>query len=426
MTAQSPGRAVQSAIYRNGVFGRRPVVPTGFTALEAAARKAMRPEAFAYVAGSAGLESTERANTGAFDHWRIVPRMFVDVSERDLSIELFGRRHPTPFLVAPVGVQEMAHPEADVATARAAAAAGVPMIFSTQASRPMEETAAAMGDADRWYQLYWSSDDELVESFVARAEKAGCSALVVTLDTSMLGWRTRDLDLAYLPFARGLGIAQYTSDPVFARLVAARAAQPPASAQPRPTPAAVRTLVSIARSYPGRFWANLRSPLPRAAVEVFLDVFSRPSLTWDELGWLRERTSLPILLKGLQHPADATRALDAGVDGIIVSNHGGRQVDGALPSLEALPQVVAQVDDRVPVLFDSGIRCGADAFKALALGARAVCVGRPFVYGLALAGSDGVRAVLDHLIAELDLTMGLSGCTTIADITPDTLREHGR
>jgi lactate 2-monooxygenase len=417
----SIGRRVQAAIYRAGALGRRPVVPSAPAALEAAARKAMSAEAFAYVAGSAGLESTERANREAFDRWRIVPRMLVDVERRDLGIELFGRRHPTPFLVAPIGVQELAHPDADLATARAAAAAGVPMVFSTQASVPMEQTAAEMGDADRWYQLYWSSNDELVTSFVTRAEKSGCTALVVTLDTHLLGWRTRDLDLAYLPFARGLGIAQYTSDPVFLRLVAERAAVPAAGPGPKPTLAALRTLASISRHYPGRLWANLRSPLPRAAVEVFLDVFSRSSLTWDDLGFLRSRTTLPILLKGLQHPADASRALDAGVDGIIVSNHGGRQVDGAVSSLEALPQIVAQVNDQVPVLFDSGIRGGADAFKALALGARAVCVGRPYVYGLAIAGEAGVRAVLDNLAAELDLTMGLAGCTAISDITPETV-----
>lgn len=417
------GRAVQGAIYRAGALGRGPVVPSGPAALEAAARKVLSPAAYAYIAGSAGQESTDRANREAFDRRRIVPRMLVDVAERDLSVELFGRRLPAPLLVAPVGVQELAHPEADLATARAAASAGVPMIFSTQASVPMETTAAAMGDAERWFQLYWSSDDELVESFVARAEKSGCSAIVVTLDTHVLGWRTRDLDLAYLPFARGLGIAQYTSDPVFARLVADRIANPVQSERPKPTLGALRTLASISRHHPGSFWSNLRSAAPRAAVEVFLDVFSRSSLTWDDLAFLRERTSLPILLKGLQHPGDATRALDAGVDGIVVSNHGGRQVDGAVASLEALPQIVAQVDDRIPVLFDSGIRSGADIFKALALGARAVCVGRPYLYGLALAGEPGVRAVLDNLLAELDLTMALTGCRTPTDITPETLRD---
>lgn len=418
---ESIGRAVQSQIYRAGALGRRPVVPVSPQRLERAARRRMSKHAYAYVAGSAGMQRTAKANRSAFDRWRIVPRMLVDVSRRDLGVELFGLRLPTPFLLAPVGVLEMAHPDADPAAARAAASLGVPMVFSTQASVSMEATAAAMGDAERWFQLYWSSNDELVESLVRRAEAAGCSALVVTLDTHVLGWRPWDLDLAYLPFARGQGIAQYTSDPVFSELVRQRASRARTEPSPRPTPAALRTLAAISRAHPGSVLSNLRSPLPRAAVETFLDVFSRSSLTWQDLAWLRERTRLPILLKGLQHPQDAERALDAGIDGIIVSNHGGRQVDGAVASLDALPPVIERVAGAVPVLFDSGVRGGADAFKALALGARAVLVGRPYVYGLALAGADGVREVLRNLLAELDLTMALTGCVRIEDITPDTL-----
>lgn len=418
------GRAMQSRIYRAGALGRRPKVPTTPQRLEAAARAAMSEAGYAYVAGSAGQERTARANLAAFDRWGIVPRMLTDVSVRDQSVTLFGRTHPSPFLLAPIGVLEMAHREADIAVARAAAATDVPMIFSTQASRPMEETAATMGDAERWFQLYWSSDDDLVESLVARAEAAGCSAIVVTLDTHVLGWRARDLDLGFLPFARGLGIAQYTSDPVFRRLVAERAERRSTGERPRPTPGAVRTLLSMTRAYPGRFSTNLRSPLPRAAVETFLDVFSRSSLTWGDLSFLRERTRLPVLLKGIQHPDDAAKALGHGVDGIVVSNHGGRQVDGAVASLEALPGVVERVGGRVPVLFDSGVRSGADAFVALALGARAVLVGRPYVYGLALAGADGVRDVLLHLMAELDITMALTGCATLSDVTRDRLTRH--
>lgn len=415
------GRAVQSLIYRSGAFGRRPVAPVAPTELRAAARRRMSRRGYAYVAGSAGMEETERANRAAFGKWRIVPRMLRDVAERDLGVELFGRQLPTPLLVAPIGVLELAHRDADIAVARAGAELGVPVIFSTQASRSMEECAAVMGDAPRWYQLYWSSSDELVESMVSRAEASGCEAIVVTLDTHVLGWRPRDLDLGHLPFARGEGIAQYLSDPVFTRLVAQRAGQPRTGDQPRPTVAAIRTLMSVARHHPGGFWSNLRSPLPRAAVETFLDVFSRSSLTWQDLSFLRQRTRLPILLKGLLHPEDAARALDAGIDGIVVSNHGGRQVDGSIPALDALPGIVEMVDGRVPVLFDSGIRGGADVFKALALGARAVLVGRPYVYGLALAGEAGVTAVLSHLMAELDLTMALAGCTSIAEIGPDAL-----
>jgi isopentenyl diphosphate isomerase/L-lactate dehydrogenase-like FMN-dependent dehydrogenase len=415
------GRAVQAKLYRDGVYGRRPPVPVSAAALEAAASRRMTPQARAYVVGSAGLEDTARANRAAFDRWRIVPRMLRDVSVRDTSVELFGRRYPSPFLTAPVGVLGMVHPKGDVAVAKAAAELGVPMIFSNQASYPMERCAAAMGDAARWFQLYWSSSDELVASFVRRAEAIGCGAVVVTLDTHMLGWRPRDLDAAYLPFARGLGIAQYTSDPVFGALVKHRAAQA-RTADQRPTYSAVKALASMARAYPGGFWENLRSPLPRAAVDTFLDVFSRSNLTWDNLSYLREHTSLPILLKGVLHPDDAAQALVAGVDGIVVSNHGGRQVDGSIAALDALPGVVEAVAGRVPVLFDSGIRGAADAFKAIALGATAVCVGRPYVYGLALAGQRGVETVLGHLMAEFDLTMGLTGCAAVSDITRDTLR----
>jgi L-lactate dehydrogenase (cytochrome)/lactate 2-monooxygenase len=423
------GREVQAAIYREGVFGRRPVVPTTPSGLEAAARRRMSRRGFAYVVGSAGAERTARANVEAFEHWRIVPRMLRDVSKPDAGLDLFGDRLPAPLLLAPIGVLEMAHPDADAAVARAAGALGLPMVLSSQASQPMEQVAAATGAAPHWFQLYWSNNDELAESFVRRAEATGARALVVTLDTHTLGWRTRDLDLGYLPFAHGLGIAQYTSDPVFAELVRARAAAAPVQQeQPRPTPSAVRALVSMARHYPGggSLAERLRSPLPRAAVETFLEVFSRPSLTWPELAWLRERTSLPIVLKGIQHPDDASQALDAGVDGIWVSNHGGRQVDGAVASLDALPGIVERVGSRVPVLFDSGVRSGADAFVALALGATAVCVGRPWVYGLALAGERGVRAVLEHLWAELELTMGLAGCADLAAIHQATLADQRR
>jgi lactate 2-monooxygenase len=413
----SAGRAVQAAIFRAGVFGRRPLVPTSFAALEAAAERRMSRRAFAYVAGSAGQERTARANVAAFDRWAVVPRMLRDVSAPDLSCDLLGTRLPAPILLSPIGVLELAHREADVAVARAAAAAGLPMVQSSQASRSMEDVAAAAGAGPRWFQLYWSNRDDLVESFVRRAEATGCEAIVVTLDTHTLGWRPRDLDLGYLPFAHGLGIAQYTRDPVFAELVRARLAAPTSGEKtPRPTAAAISALVSMARHHPGSTRENLRSPVPRAAVETFLDVFSRPSLTWDDLAWLRARTRLPIVLKGIQHRDDAGRALDAGVDGVWVSNHGGRQVDGALASIEALPAVVERVAGRVPVLFDSGVRSGAHAFVALALGADAVCVGRPWVYGLALAGEAGVTAVLQHLVAELEITMALAGCATPAGV----------
>jgi lactate 2-monooxygenase len=365
----------------------------------------MSAEAFAYVAGGGGAEEKTRANRRAFQGVSIVPRTLRDVSERDTSVELLGRRLPAPFLLAPIGVLELAHRDADVAAASAAAALGLPAIFSSQASQPMEEVAAAMGTAPRWFQLYWSTEDELVKSFVARAERCGCEAIVITLDTTLLGWRARDLDLGYLPFLRGRGIAQYTSDPVFQRLVRERGRV--ATAQ-RPTLAAVRTLLELRR--------NVRGLDPRAAVQTFTEIYSRPSLRWEDLVRIRDLTRLPVLLKGILHPDDARRAVEAGFDGIVVSNHGGRQLDGAIATLQALPPIVEEVAGRVPVLLDSGIRSGGDALKALAFGATAVLVGRPYVYGLAVGGEAGAREVLQNLLADFDLALGLSGCASLADV----------
>jgi lactate 2-monooxygenase len=277
-----------------------------------------------------------------------------------------------------------------------------------------------MGDAPRWFQLYWSTSNELVESLVGRAEACGCEAIVVTLDTTMLGWRSRDLAMAYLPFLRGMGIAQYTSDPVFQRLIA-DAPDGRSTPTPRRNLAALGTLIKLVRRYPGRFWPALRSGRARRAVERFVEIYSRPSLTWEDLTFLRDRTRLPILLKGILHPDDARRAIDAGMDGILVSNHGGRQLDGAIATIDALPAVVEAVDGRVPILLDSGVRGGADIFKALALGAAAVCIGRPYLWGLAVGGESGVREVIRNFVADFDLTMGLAGCRSVAEIGPEAL-----
>jgi lactate 2-monooxygenase len=434
-SAAGTGRQRQNEIYRAGVYGRLPGVPTAARALQRAAKKALNARAYSYVAGGAGGETTQRANRAAFDRWTVVPRVLRDVSSRDTSVELFGRRLPGPVLLGPVGALELVHPEADRAVARAAASLGVPMVFSNQASVSMEDCAAVMGDAPRWFQLYWSTSDELVESLLHRAEAVGCDAVVLTLDTTMLGWRPRDLNLGHLPFALGKGIAQYTSDPVFRRLVEQRAAEEPVPAdatemaerdrQPRPTVSAVRGLVSMAQAWPGPLMENLRSPLPRAAVETFLGIYSRPSITWADLAWLRARTRLPILLKGVLHPDDARRALDEGVDGLVVSTHGGRQVDRSIAALDALPDVVAAVDDRAPVLLDSGVRSGADVLIALALGARAVLLGRPFAWGLALDGEAGVRQVVSDVLGEFDLTLGLTGHTSVDQLSPAVLRRVG-
>ncbi|MBN9630652.1 MAG: alpha-hydroxy-acid oxidizing protein [Actinobacteria bacterium] len=421
----SIGRAAQSAVYRAGVIGRRPAVPVAFPDLERAARRRLSRAAYAYIAGSAGLERTDAADTAAFGRHRIVPRVLRDVSRRDLSIELFGRTLPTPLLLAPIGVLELARRGGDASAARAAAAQGVPFTISTQASAPMEDIAAAMDatrpDRPRWFQLYWSSSRALVASLVARAEACGCEAIVVTLDTHVLGWRPRDLALGYLPFSRGLGIAQYTSDPVFRGLVRERMSAAGPRERTPVTPAAVASFASILRHHPGGLRESLRSGEPLAAVETFLDVFADPSLGWDDLAFLRERTRLPIVLKGVLHPDDARRAVDAGVDAVQVSTHGGRQIDGEVAALDALPGVIEAVDGRLPVLFDSGIRSGADAVIALALGARAVAIGRPYAYALAVAGERGVRELLRNVLGELDITLGLAGVPRAADLDPSVL-----
>ncbi|BAL87718.1 putative FMN-dependent dehydrogenase [Actinoplanes missouriensis 431] len=418
------GRERQNIIYRAGVLGRRPAVPTDFAELERRARKASSAAGWAYVAGGAGEGRTMRNNRAAFDRWAIVPRMLRDVADRDMSRELLGTRLPAPLLLAPIGAGQLIAADADLHTARAAAAAGVPYIFTNQGGTPMEETAAAMGAAPRWVQLYWSTDEALVDSLIARAEAVQAGALVITLDTTVLGWRPQDLNLGSLPFAKGLGIAQYTSDPRFHDLVTSRAREG-TNKSVEITLGAIRSLIEITRNHPGKFLANLRSPRPRASVETFLDIYSNPRLSWDHIATLRTRTRLPIVLKGILHPDDARRAVDEGVDAIVVSNHGGRQVDNAIASLDALVRVRDAVGPEPTILMDSGIRTGADVFVALALGADAVLLGRPYMYGLAIAGQRGVEEVIANVIAELDLTMALSGVQNLSEITRDVLVPQG-
>ena len=384
------GMERQLQIYLAGMQGQRPTTPMTYDLLEEQARQKLSAEAFGYVAGGAGGEETMRANRAAIERWQIVPRMLRNVSERDTRVNVLGAMMPAPLMLAPIGVQSIVHPEAEVAVARAAASLGVPFILSTASSKTMEEVAQAAdaaGKAPRWYQLYWGRDPELTASFLARAERAGYSAIVVTLDTPLLSWRERDIAYAYLPFLQGEGIANYVSDPVFR----ASLPQPP-------------------------------EENPQAAVMRFVQVFSNPTLTWDDVAFLRAHTRLPLLLKGILHPDDARHALDAGAAGIIVSNHGGRQVDGAIPALDALPGIVAAVGGRAPVLFDSGIRRGSDIFRAVALGAQTTLLGRPYMWGLALGGEAGVRDVLLNTLADLDLTLALSGYTSCAQLSPEVLR----
>jgi isopentenyl diphosphate isomerase/L-lactate dehydrogenase-like FMN-dependent dehydrogenase len=384
--SEAPFSNYQNEIYLNGTAGIVPEFPIEPSALEAAARDVLTPEAFGYVAGSAGTESTARANRDAFSRWQIVPRFLRDMSVRDLSTSVLGTSLPAPVALGPVGVQGIVHPEAEIAVAKAAAGLRIPMSLSTVSSYSIEDVAAANGDSPRWFQLYWPKDREVGASLLARAKAAGFSALLLTLDTFILAWRPQDLMHAYLPFLQRLGLANYESDPAF--------------------------LAGLDKS---------PEEDPTAAILHWQAMFGDPRNTWADLAWVREHWDGPIALKGVLHPDDARQAVDAGVEGVIVSNHGGRQIDGEIAALDALPGVVSAVGGRADVLFDSGVRTGADVMKALALGAQTVLIGRPYIYGLGLGGEAGVRHVVRSLLAELDLSMALAGCASVAEVGPELL-----
>jgi lactate 2-monooxygenase len=371
------GSQIQNAIYVSGE-SPWPITPEEW---ETRAAEVLEPGPFDYIAGGAGSEATMRANLEAFERRRLRPRMLTGNSERDISVEVLGTSSPAPFLLAPIGVLSIAHAEGELAVARAAAATDVPIVLSCAASQSIEAVAEAMGEAQRWFQLYWVNDRDLVVSLVERAEAAGYGAIVVTLDTLILGWRPRDLRKAYLPFVTGEGCAQFFSDPVFR----SRLERPPEDDM-------------------------------LAAAVAMLATFPNLGLTWDDLAWLRDRTKLPLLVKGVLTGEDAQRARECGVDGIVVSNHGGRQVDGAVAALDALVEVREAVGPEAVVLMDGGIRHGADVLKALALGADAVLLGRPYAYALAVGGQEGVETMIRHLMAETDLTLALLGGTRAADL----------
>ncbi|WP_433672838.1 lactate 2-monooxygenase [Nocardia sp. CA-136227] len=377
----------QNEIYFNGLRGVVPAMPVSYADLAERARAAMPPSVYSYVAGGAGDERTQNANVAAFDKWGLMPRMFVGAKERDLSVELFGSTWAAPVFMAPVGVIGLCAQDGhgDLATARAAARTGVPMVASTLTVDPMEDVAAEFGNTPGFFQLYTPTDRDLAASLVERAEKAGYKGIVVTLDTWVTGWRPRDLSTGNFPQLRGHCLANYFTDPVFR--------------------------ASLAKS---------PEEDPQTAILRWIQVFGNP-LTWADLPWLRSLTKLPLIVKGIGHPDDARRAKDLGVDGIYCSNHGGRQANGGLPALDMLPGVVSAADG-LPVLFDSGVRSGADIIKALALGASAVGIGRPYAYGLALGGADGIVHVLRTLLAEADLIMAVDGYPTLKDLTPDALR----
>jgi lactate 2-monooxygenase len=311
----------------------------------------------------------------------MVPRMMVDCSVRDLSVELFGHTYPTPLFMAPIGLNGEASQDrhGDMAAARASALTGVPFCASTLANDRLEDVKVACGDTPAWFQLYTPRNREVATSLIRRAEDAGYKALVVTLDTWVTGWRPRDLNASNFPQLRGKVLVNYFSDPVFRSLLA----KPPEEDM-------------------------------QAAIFTWAATFGQV-LTWDDMAWFKSVTKLPIVLKGICHPDDARRAVDHGADAVYCSNHGGRQANGGIATIDLLKDVVKAAGD-TPVLFDSGIRSGTDAVKALALGARAVGVGRPYTYGLALGGAEGAAWVLRSILAEADLLMAVNGYPTLADV----------
>lgn len=409
--------ARQQAIYIRGMAGKRPVVPFHADDLRQAARDRLSRSCWDYIDGGAGDERTASANLRAFRDTVIRPRMMRNNEYCDFSSTLFDTPLPFPMMLAPIGALDLIHPRADVMVAEACRNTGVPFVFSNQAGVPMEVCAAHMGEMPRWFQLYWSRSDELVLSFVRRAEESGCRGIMLTVDTTLLGWRSRDLARGHLPFLRGLGIAQYTSDNVFQHLLDTGMGKASGSAAKPPVNFSTLTnLLRQKRNYPGGLWKNLFSARPLEAVRHFVNTYSNPALSWDNVRWLRERTSLPIIIKGLSRPDDALRAIDSGADGVVVSNHGGRQVDGAMASLRALQEIRKAVPGSFPLLLDSGIRTGSDIFKAIALGAQAALLGRPYVYGLAIAGRQGVEDVIANFANSFELTARLAGCRSLAEI----------
>lgn len=385
VTRVSRGMQYQLQIYFAGTQDIKPQLPVSFEALEQKAKESMKHEAFDYISGGAGAETTMSNNIAAFNKWQIVPRMMGDVSNRNIGIELFGIKLPTPVLLGPVGVLSIAHPEAEFAVARAAKVLQIPQVVSTVSSKPMEEIGAIHEDHPHWFQLYWGRDDDFTRSMISRAENSGYTAIVVTLDTRIFAWRERDIQNAYLPFLFGEGLANYFSDPVFLKTIG------------NPLQNKMQTMMH------------------------FANCFSNPASTWDDLAVIRNATKLPVILKGIQHVDDAKKAIDHGADGIIVSNHGGRQLDGAIGALDTLAGIADAVGNRTAILFDSGIRRGADVFKAMALGAKAVLVARPYAYGLALNGEEGVKEVVGNLLADIDLTLGLAGCNNWKDASKELL-----
>ncbi|GGK45163.1 alpha-hydroxy-acid oxidizing protein [Nocardia camponoti] len=362
----------QNEIYLAALGGNLPEFPMDYATLERKATASLPETLLDYIAGGAGDELTQRRNAEAFADWGLVPRMFVGATERDLTVEAFGKTFASPLFMAPVGVIGLVgeNGHGDIAVAKASAQTGVPAMYSTLMEDPLEDVRPHAGDTPSFFQLYTPKNRELAESLVRRAEAAGYAGITVTLDTWVPGWRPRDLASGNFPQLRGHVLRNYTSDPVFKAMVG--------------------------------------SDDPKLIVLHWIATFGH-SLTWDDLTWLRSLTDLPIILKGISHPDDARKAIDFGANGIYVSNHGGRQANGGLSALETLPKVVEAVNDAVPVLFDSGVRSGADVVKAIGLGATMVGLGRPYVYALALGGVRGLVHLLRGYLAEADLLLAVNG-----------------
>ncbi|RAL63239.1 hypothetical protein DID88_004317 [Monilinia fructigena] len=370
--------AFQNEIYREGMFANNtPAVTTNPNKLEEQARSKLSATSYNYVAGGAGEGATMDANRLAFRQWKMVPRMLRPTTKRDLRVSLFGQEYESPILMAPIGVQKIFHEDKETGLSEACAELGVPYILSTASSSSIEEVAESNGpNGHRWYQLYWPQDDEITVSLLQRAKASGYKVLVVTLDTWALSWRPADLDEGYVPFMKGVE----------------------------------------------KFHATPEEKPFEASQEWVGDIFSGAAHTWDQIKLLKDNWDGPIVLKGIQHPDDAREAVKAGVDGIVVSNHGGRQLDGAIGSLEMLPEISEAVGDKLTILFDSGIRTGVDVIKALSLGAKAVLVGRPAIYGLAVGGKQGAKQVLQGILADVDQSMGLAGIQNIKGCNRSTLR----
>lgn len=359
-------------------IGTTQTFPMNFDELEQAVKDKIDVGPYSYIRSGAGGEQSLRNNRDAFQKYSIVPRFLKDVSTLDTSVELFGKTYPTPLLFAPVGMNKIAHEDGELAVVRAAQALKIPYVQSTVSSYSMEQIAATAPNHTKWFQLYWSTNEAISFNMVERAEQAGFEAIVLTIDTVMLGWREQDVRNQYSPLKKGFARGNYETDSVF--------------------------------------MSTLRDDTFEAFIDGMLANIYHPTLNWDNVRALKERTTLPVLLKGILHPDDARLAIEAGVDGIFVSNHGGRQLDGVIGCLDALPAVVEAVNGRIPIIFDSGVYRGIDILKALALGATAVAIGRPFIYGLAYDGENGVRQVMQNLFDEFKVSMGLAGVSRVAEV----------